>query len=223
VGDKIGNIFSRAISYKGDGFKEVVFRVSGTCVYTVLDNDPEKPLYNCNCRYDGREESNSKVKITNNGGTNIDEKGQSSEYRDASGILYNELIWGAPPAVLTPGVSWNITLSKPWELGGPGVQKVTVIATDPANQSITLQREGNSTGFFENDIKQIKIVKDGNTILMDVTPGPSHWIGYTIIKNGMVVSDELLVTRPITLTAGDVKFTADQREYMLLNQMPVTK
>jgi hypothetical protein len=223
VGDKIGNIFSRAISYRGDGFKEVVFRVSGTCVYTVLENDADKPLFNCNYRYDGHDEGNSKVRITNKGGTNTNDKGESSEYRDASGILYNELIWGAPPAALTPGVTWNATLTQPWEMGGPGIQKVTVLATDPANRSITLQREGSSTGYFENDYKQINVIKDGKTILMDVTPGPAHWLGYTIIQNGMVVSDELLVTRPVTLTAGDLKLTAGQREYMLLNQMPVTK
>lgn len=221
VGDKIGNVFSRACSYKGDDFDEVVWRASGTCVYTVLDNDPDKPVFSGTARYDGRKEHTGKVTIINKGRTNVHADGQSDDNTDASGIVYNSLLWGAPPATLKAGVSWNVTMPGPWELGGPGVQKVTVIAADPKNHTITLQREGDGTGFYDSDAKQVKVVKDGKTTLMDITPGASHWIGITIIKDGLVFSDELVVTRPITLSAGDVKYTADQREYILLNMMPV--
>jgi hypothetical protein len=221
-GDKIGNVFSRACSFKGDSIAEAVWRVSGTAVYTVLDNDPEKPAFSCTARYDGRPEASGKVTITNNGRTNVHENGQSDENTDASGILYNSLIWGAPPATLKPGVTWNVTMTGPWELGCPGVQKVTVIATDPKNHTITLQREGEGAGFYDGDQKQVKVVKDGKTIMMDMTPGNSHWTGYTIIKDGLIISDELVVTRPVTLTTGDQKFAADQRQYILLNLMPAT-
>jgi hypothetical protein len=74
----------------------------------------------------------------------------------------------------------------------------------------------------DNDIKQLSINKDGKATKMDIVPGSSHWIGYTIFKNGMVVSDELMVTRPITLNSDSLSFKAEQREYILLNEMPVS-
>lgn len=56
---------------------------------------------------------------------------------------------------------------------------------------------------------------------MNLTPGAAHWIGYTSFKNGLVISDELMVSLPVTLAAGDLRYTATQREYILLNEMPV--
>src|SRR5258708_7802307 len=39
-GEKLGNIFSRTISFKSDSFPEIVNRVSGTGIYTVINNNP---------------------------------------------------------------------------------------------------------------------------------------------------------------------------------------
>ena len=114
-----------------------------------------------------------------------------------------------------------MSLPGPWELGGPGSQKVKVLSTDSDYHTITLQREGNGIGFFDNDIKRIRITtKDTATLLVNIEPGACHWIGNTIIKDGLIISDELMVTRPVTLVSGDIRFTAEQREYILLNQMP---
>jgi len=96
-----------------------------------------------------------------------------------------------------------------------------VISVDTANHSITLRREGRGEGFFADDKKQIPIVKNGTTYTVDVVPGSAHWDGYTTFREGVVISDELLVERPVTLSSAEVgKIPASEREYILLNAMP---
>lgn len=221
VGQKQGNIFSRTTSYKSSDFPEIVRRISGTGVYQVLNNDPLSPVFTGTFRYDGRPESSSKVEITNMGKT-ISYDGKSSTNTDASGALYNSFMWGTPPAKIHAGHSWKVAIPKAWELGGPGSQTITVIDIDDVNNTIRLKREGSSEGFYDNDIKQLDVNRGGKVIKMDIKPGLSHWIGYTVFKNGMVVSDELMVTRPITLNSDSLSFNADQREYILLNEMPAS-
>jgi hypothetical protein len=222
-GEKLGNIFSRTISYKSktDSFPEVSYRASGTGIYTVLDNDPEKPVFDGVFKYDGRPESKGKVEISNFGKTQV-YNGKSATNTDGSGLLYNSFTWGIPPEKIKSGDTWKVNIPEPWELGGPGTQTVTVIATDEKNNTVTLKREGTSEGFYDNDAKKIGIVKDGKTIKVNVIPGQSHWVGYTIFRNGLVISDELLVTRPVTLSAESLKYDAIEREYILLNAMPVS-
>jgi hypothetical protein len=220
-GEKLGNIFSRTISYKSktDSFAEVVSRVSGTGIYTVLNSDPQKPAFNGEFRYDGRPESHGSVEIRDEGKTNI-YNGKPYTNTDGSGLMYNSLIWGTPPDKIKSGDTWTVTIPQPWELGGSGTQTITVLDIDEKNNTIMLKREGTSEGFYDHDAKNVGIIKDGKTIKMDITPGQSHWIGYTIFKNGLVISDELLVTRPVTLTSDNFKFEALEREYILLNAMP---
>jgi hypothetical protein len=45
TGDKLGNIFSRTMAFSGTDFKTVTKRASGTCVYTVTDKNPLKPVF----------------------------------------------------------------------------------------------------------------------------------------------------------------------------------
>jgi hypothetical protein len=220
-GDKLGNIFTRTISYKGDAFAEVVYRVGGTGIYTVVDNNPAKPVFNGVFRYDGQPESKGKVEISDSGKTSS-YNGNSSANTDGSGLLYNALIWGTPPEKIKKGDTWHVTIPQAWELGGPGTQTVTVVAIDNLNNTITLKREGTSEGFYDNDAKRIGVTKDGKQLAVDIVPGTSHWVGFTTFKNGLVMSDELLVSRPVTLTAPNVKLDAVEREYILLNAMPVS-
>ena len=220
-GDKLGNIFSRTISYQGDGFTELVFRAGGTGVYTVVDNNPVKPVFQGVFRYDGRPESNYKVEVSDDGKT-VSYNGKSSTNTDASGVLFNALIWGSPPEKIGVGDTWTVNIPQPWELGGAGQQKVTVLGIDENNNTVYLMREGTSDGYYDNDAKQLSINKEGKAIRLDVIPGTSHWVGYTTFKNGFVISDELLVTRSIKLTAENVKVDAFEREYILLNAMPVS-
>ncbi|MGZ7072625.1 MAG: hypothetical protein ACXVKL_09310, partial [Candidatus Angelobacter sp.] len=68
---------------------------------------------------------------------------------------------------------------------------------------------------------QIHITKAGKSYLVDVAPGKAHWIGYTTFREGVVISDELLVDRSVTLSSKELaSITTSQREYILLNAMP---
>ncbi len=219
-GEMLGNIYSRAIAYSGDDFKDLVQRVSGSSTYKVLDDDYLKPVFNETDVYDGRPATNTTITVEPSGKVSFNN--QTMMNSSASGLMYSELVWGKLPAKIHEGDSWKINIGQPWELGGPGEQTVTVMQVDAAHHTIMLKREGSSEGYYDYDAKQISITtKDGKSVKMDMAPGTSHWIGYTIFKNGIVISDELLVTRPITLTAEGLKFDGKEREYILLNAMPV--
>jgi hypothetical protein len=220
VGQKLGNIFSRTISYKSADFSEQVFRAAGTGIYIVTKADPTAPEFEGTFRYDGRPESHSKVIMTDWGKT-VNYDGTASTNTDGSGVLYNSLIWGKPPVKIGKGDTWQVTISQPWELGGPGVQTVTVIDIDAANHTVRLKREGSGDGFYDGDKHELTITKDGKQIKMDIAPDTTHWIGYTTFQNGLVISDELMSTRDVTLLGDSTKFNARQREYILLNAMPV--
>ncbi|HEX3384920.1 MAG TPA: hypothetical protein VHS53_07030, partial [Mucilaginibacter sp.] len=206
-GEKLGNVFSRTISYKGEGFPEIAFRASGTGIYTVVDNNPGKAVFEGVFRYDGRPESKGTNIISDAGKTSM-YNGKSSVNTDGSGLMFNSLIWGTPPAKIKTGDTWDVAIPQSWELGGAGTQKITVMEVDEKNHIVRLKREGSSEGFYDNDARQITITKDANPVKVAVTPGTSHWTGYTIFKNGLVISDELMVSRPVTLTAENLKFDA---------------
>lgn len=221
-GQKLANIYSRAIAYSGDDFTTVVFRVSGSSTYEVIDNNPAKPSFKETDLYDGRPASTG-VSIIG-----LDGKGsygkQSFTNTSASGLLFSSLIWGNPPANLKEGDTWQADIAQPWELGGAGKQTVKVIAIDAKHNTITLLREGISESFYDGDRKQVEVItKDNKKVKMDLTPGTSHWSGYTTFKDGVVMADELLVTRPISLASDSLHFSGNQREYILLNAMPAEK
>ena len=218
-GEKLGNVFSRTIAYTGDGFSDLVYRAGGTGIYTVVDNTPAAPVFDGLFHYDGRPVSHYKVEVSDSGKT-VSYNGKASTNTDGSGLLFNALIWGNPPASIKTGDSWTVNIKQAWELGGPGMQKVTVMDIDENNHSVRLMREGSADGFYDNDAKQLSISKDGKIVKVAVTPGVSHWVGYTTIKDGLVISDELMVTRPVTLSADNLKLEAFEREYILLNAMP---
>lgn len=112
-------------------------------------------------------------------------------------------------------------IAAPWELGPAGTQKVTVIALDPASQRVTLLREGSGDGAYLDDKLQTTLMRDGQTWPVTVQPGRSHWYGYTTFRAGVVVSDELMVERPVILVSAKLgRISASQREYILLNAMP---
>lgn len=219
TGDKLGNVFSRTISFAGDGFQEIVYRFGGTGIYTVTNPKPGHHTFNGVFRYDGNPIVSNKLEISDNGKTAIYD-GKKGTNTDGSGLIFNQLIWGIPPAELHPGTTWTVNISQPWELGGAGVQMVRVMEIDPYNHSIRLKREGTSDGYFDNDIKQIIVTRNGKSVKVNVEPGKASWSGYTTFKNGLVISDELLVTRPVTLHADSLNIQATQRQYILLNSMP---
>src|SRR5690242_13751727 len=88
AGQRLGNIFSRALSYKADGFDELAYRTSGTGAYIVTASSPSDVVFDSSFRYDGRPESRGKTEIKDDGRT-VCWKDNCSPETDASGPLYN--------------------------------------------------------------------------------------------------------------------------------------
>jgi hypothetical protein len=222
TGQAFGNVFSRTISYRVEGsdIDELVRRASGTGTYVVAENSQAHLVLDGTFRYDGRPEYKGKTEMKDRGRT-ICYDGNCSPATDASGPFFNPLLWGDPKGTIRKGMSWNVAIAEPWELGPPGQQTVTVIEVDPAGHSVTLKREGSGDGYCADDKKQIQVSKDGKSYLVDVAPGRSHWVGYTRFREGVVISDELLVERPVTLTSKELgSLLARERQYILLNASP---
>ncbi|WP_147313907.1 hypothetical protein [Deminuibacter soli] len=219
IGERFGTVFSRTITITGDGFTTNVARISGTGDYTVTGNNAQQTDFAVVFLIDGRPEDKCSIVLKDSGKTLV-YNGKPFTNTDASGLSYNPLLWGMPQAKLTKGMVWEIDIKQPWELGGPGRQRVEVLETDAAGRQVTLKREGDGDGAFFGDRREADIVKDGKTIRMQITSGKSHWTGYTIFKNGIVISDELMVTRPLTLQTDSLRLPATQRQYILLNQRP---
>jgi hypothetical protein len=220
VGQKFANAFSRAIAFRAAGMDDLVRRVSGTAVYTATEASKEKLVFDTHALYDGRPESIGTTEIKDRGRTSC-WQGTCATATDASGLLYNALIWGEPSGKLRKGMSWDVTIAQPWELGPAGKETVTVVAIDPKEHAVTLKREGSGEGFFDHDAKQVQLTKGGQAYPADVSPGQAHWIGYTTFREGIVLSDELLVERPVTLTTKELGvLPGTEREYILLNAMP---
>ncbi|MEI7035175.1 hypothetical protein [Fulvimonas yonginensis] len=113
-------------------------------------------------------------------------------------------------------------IAGPWELGPRGRQTVTVVALDPADARVTLEREGEGGGAYLGDRLAATLVRAGRSYAVRVQPGRSHWIGYTTFRAGVVLSDELLVERPVTLVSDELgRVPAHEREYILLAAMPL--
>lgn len=215
-GQKTGTVFMRTISVASDSFPEVVNRVSGTGDYTVTQANSDSASFAVIFRVDGHPASKFNVGITDEG-RSIVFSGKKSANHEGSGLAFNAFLWGQPPAKLKKGDTWTVHIDHQWEGGGPGLQKVTVVYADPANHTICLRRDGESEGFYEGEPKEITITKNGQPVKMKLNPGTTHWTGYTIFREGLVISDELIATRPLTLSAGDTVYKAEQREYMMLN------
>lgn len=220
-GAQLDNVFSRTIAYRAAGYDDNVRRVSGSASYTVLEGSTTQPRLRIDYRYDGLQQGSGTVEFRDHGATSCF-NGKCAPNTDASGLAWNPRLWGTPPAALRVGQSWNVDIAAPWELGPAGTQKVTVIALDPASQRITLLREGSGDGAYLGDKLETKLTRDGQTWPVTVQPGRSHWYGYTTFRAGVVVSDELMVERPVTLVSDKLgRIAASQREYILLDAMPV--
>lgn len=221
AGERYANVFSRTIAIQADGFDDSVRRVSGNGLYRVLDGSPAKPRLHLDYRYDGLQQGSGTVALPEQGAVSCFD-GKCAPNTDASGLAWNPLLWGPAPARLRVGQHWEVELKAPWELGTPGHQTVTVVALDPAGQRVTLEREGSGEGAYLRDRLDTTLVRDGHSYPVHVLPGRSHWHGYTTFHAGVVVSDELVVERPVTLVSDALgRISGQEREYILLNAMPV--
>jgi hypothetical protein len=219
-GQTFTNIFSRTTTYKTEGFDEVIQQVSGNATYMVKTATRQKLVFAGQFHVESKTGYSGDVEYRGNGRT-VCYDGSCELNNQASGLLFNSFLWGVPPRKLRQGLKWNVMIDQPWELGPPGKQTVTVILMDPANHWIVLKREGSGEGRFSQDPQQVQITKAGTTYMVSMTPHKSHWAGYTTFHQGIIVSDELLVTREVTLSSAELgNLSATQQRYILLNAMP---
>lgn len=220
VGEQISHVFSRAISIKGTGFKEHVERVSGSERATVVAIGPQGVVLDSDYRYDGTAAGNDKIRITADG-TTVCRGSHCVVDHETSGTLFNPLLWGHAPRVLRAGTEWTATIAEPWELGPSGTETVRVVRIDSPSHTVTLFREGHGSGLSLHDqhARQVTISTEGGVALdVSLVPGESHWSGRTIVRDGIIVADTIMVERDVTLTASDGrKFKGEQRAYTLEN------
>jgi hypothetical protein len=120
------------------------------------------------------------------------------------------------------GQRWTVDIAAPWELGPAGRQTVTVVALDCTGHTVTLEREGSGEGTWLGDATQLTLTRDGHSWPVTRQAGRTHWHGYTTFRDGIVLSDELVSTRPVALTSAQFgRIEATERQYILLNAMPV--
>lgn len=217
VSQESGNVFSRTIAFQISGYDPLVYRVSGTGIYKVERVTPEEIVTNSTFLYDGRPASTGETTVKD-GGRTICWKGKCSTATDASGVSINPLLWGTPKGKLRAGQTWEVNIGVPWELGPAGKETVKVISVDPSNDTITLERTGEGEGESANEIKQLHLVKDRKTYTVDVSAGRAKWDGLTTFRRGVILSDELLVERPVTITSKELgQSSGIERQYILLN------
>jgi hypothetical protein len=221
AGASLGNVFSRTIAIHAPGFDDAVRRVSGTAVYRVTDTSAARPRLRIDYDYDGRPAGSGTVELPDDGATNCF-NGQCTPNTDASGLAYNPRLWGRPPARLRVGQRWTVDIAGPWELGPAGRQTVTVMALDPVSHTVTLQREGSGDGAWLGDAPTLTLTRHGHSYRVTRQAGRARWYGYATFRNGIVISDELISTRPVTLASPQLGHVeATERQYILLNAMPV--
>lgn len=220
VGQEIGNVFGRTVSFQVEGFDPYVLRVSGTGFYKVEKVTPEQIEMDSSFLYDGSPLSHGTTVIEDEGRTSC-WKGKCTKSIDASGVFINPLLWGSPKGKLHVGDTWTVDIPIPWELGPAGKQIVKVVSIDPANATITLEREGEGAGDAVGEFKHISLTKDKKSYSVGVAPGKATWSGYTTFRHGIVMSDTIFVTRPITITSKDFgQLTGTERQYIFLNAAP---
>jgi hypothetical protein len=220
VGEHISNVFSIASSVKAAGFDEAVGRNSGSADYTLNKAPTDELTFDVRVVYDGTVVENAVNSYRNRGATSC-WKGECRTYTDASGPIYNRLLWGTPPREIKLGTAWKVAIGEPWELGGVGEETVTVMHLDATDGTVELKREGTSLGPFANESARVTLVKDGKKYVFDVNPGRAHWSGFTTFRRGVVLSDELLVTRTDKLESEEIgEVDATKRRYILLNAAP---
>ncbi|HJU26207.1 MAG TPA: hypothetical protein VJ722_06000 [Rhodanobacteraceae bacterium] len=220
VGEHLTSVFSKAVDIAGPGFQEVVHRTSGTGEEVVTRIDGGDITFRATVRYDGRPVQNGTDKRLADGTTEC-WNDHCAVNDSTSGLLFNRYLWGEVPDNIEAGSSWTATIGKPWEIGPPGTERVRVLRLDAPNGGITLTREGTGAGASSDDARQPQITittNDGRSLRVKLIPGESHWSGYTTIRKGVIVGDEILLERPVTLVAGTgEKFQGKERVYTLEN------
>lgn len=226
LGEHLSDVFSKTVSTRGAGFVEKVDRISGTADYTVTGVTAKAFVFDEDDRYDGYPSHGPlrDIETLRDGITNC-YAGKCRINDQTSGVIFNPLLWGKALDPLRAGMSWDVTIPAPWEIGPAGTEQVRVLRVDPGNGVVTLTRSGSGEGLSSDDLSREKSGKPtlitttaGKTIEVSVIPGKASWSGYTTIRRGVIVSDVIMVQRHVTLVSksGD-RFEGEQRSYTLLN------
>jgi hypothetical protein len=176
---------------------------------------PDSIAFDVPFRYDGAPEGRKSVVLRDGRRTRCLDH-TCSLYTDASGVLYNPYVWGDPPRDLCDGATWTVELPEPWGMGPRGSQTVHVIHVDAAAHMVMLRRDGTGHGPFAHDDGHVTLTKDSVPTTFDVAAGAAHWSGYTIMRDGAVIADELFIERSLVLTApARAPIRATERQYVL--------
>lgn len=218
-GDQIRDVFSRTTAIHADGYEDGVRRVSGTASYKITGIANGTYDFQCSYNYDGIQSGENHGQIRDGGRTQCYE-GKCAAATDASGAVVNPLLWGEMPANAQAGTQWQMDIVNACELGPPGKQTVTVVSVDPQNSVVILKREGSGSGATDHGHKRVTLTKDGKTYSFDSKAENTHWVGSTIIRKGIIVSDELMTERVLMLSSEQARLVAHERQYILLGLMP---
>lgn len=219
-GQVFGNLFSKAVEISGTGFDDYASRYSGSAAYKVLDANPDSPVYDEKYPALGKPDGEITV-VMHDAGASYCARDKCAVNRQTSGVSFNPLLWGKPPADIKAGQTWTLDVTDPWEIGPVGKETVRVISLDPTNGTVTLERYGDGSGLSEDDQRKVNITVNGNKVEATVQPGPSHWSGHTVVRQGVIQSDEILIERPVTLVTKTGSYQGVERVYTLLNAMPI--
>jgi hypothetical protein len=216
-GDELGSVFAKTVAITGKGFEPLVRRVSGSASDTIVAVTDAAITEAETYAYDGISSGSDTVVVRDHGVTNCVD-GACATNTSTSAPLFDPLLWGAVPAEIAIGSSWNAPIADAWEIGPPGTELVTVERLEPAIGLITLTRVGHGTGLSADDTRKsdVTIVSEGRSITVHVKPGPATWRGKATFRHGVTIADEIVVERPVDLVAntGQV-FHGRERIYTL--------
>ena len=224
AGEKLTDVYSKTVSLSSEGFQSKVSRYSGSSGYTITAVTPEAIVADEIDRGDGQPASPAVhgVKFLADEVT-VCYRGKCAINAQTSGLVFNRLLWGNAPHELNAGVSWTVKVDNPWEIGPAGTEQVRIVGVDPANGGITLARSGSGKGPSSDELQRggnpIEITAaDGRKIEVSLIPGTTSWSGYTTVRRGVIVGDEIMTTQKVMLKAKDGRtFDGELRTYTLLD------
>ena len=112
--------------------------------------------------------------------------------------------------------------SKALEVRGEGFEPYSGRYSGTAAGIVTLEREGSGSGKSQDDERKLPITVKGKKLDATVKAGTSTWSGLTTLQHGLILNDEILIRRPVTLQTEAGSFSGEETEYTLLNLMPNT-
>lgn len=226
IGERITDVYAKSVSWSGAGLKGHVARYSGTSTYIITAAGPDAIVFDELDRSDGQPPSPvvHGAKVLADGNTWC-YKGTCQINDQTSGVFFIPLLWGTAPESLHAGSTWRVKIDKPWEIGPKGDEQVRVVGTDPANGVVTLVRHGAGEGMSSDELHWMRgktpfetTTADGKQVAVTLRPGEATWSGYTTVRHGVVVGDEILLTQQVKFVARDGRsWNAELRVYTLLD------